>query len=604
MTVAAGGAVRFSPRSTCGKPAARAAAILLGIALVAEAQPRDAFAPVFVGRPPSDAYIGLTRLPRGELRHYNYGEWAESEAPSYIVSLDNGFTWQRKQLPGGTIAADQRSPISGEYIRLLEREGEGVFVARSRGGIDGRWEMRKVWGRSGGMLKPPVFIRGGKRILVGCQFPREDGGPGLRAGTFYSDDDGFTWSRSNLVVAPPHAPGGVHKSARWQNGACEPAILEWKDGRVWMLMRTSQDNLYESISADGGQTWEAPRPSRFYSTLTMPTLGRLKDGRVLLLWNNTTPLPEVARDESHLFFVGSGVLDATWEDVFTNRDAIHAAISSDEGKTWRGFRELYLNPRRNDRNYAETGGTDRSVHQSQFVELDDGSVLVSLGQHSLHRALVRFHPDWLLEKARSDSFENGLEAWSVHMYVAGIRGHCAFNRRAGADLVEHPDHPGKKALRVRRLRSRRPREPALVSENQGAVWNFPAGTAGALTVRVKFLDGGQGGRISLLDRWVNPTDPVVDLYAMFTVRIGGDGAVRPNERIEPGRWHELTFSWNGLAKTGEDACALSIDGVPSKVRLPLNRSSVNGIGYVHFQSTAEDEDTAGFLVESVGARVK
>jgi hypothetical protein len=557
---------------------------------------RQVFAPVFVGRPPSDAYIGLARLPDGEIRHYNYGEWPDSEDPLYIASRDNGFTWERKLLPKGTIAADQGSPISGEYIRLFHRR-EGVFVARSKGGIDGEWVVRKVWGESGGMLKPPVFIRGGRRVLVGCQFPREDGAQGLRSGTFYSDDDGLTWKLSSLVSAPLHTPGGIHRSARWQNGGCEPAVVELKDGRIWMLMRTSQDNLYESFSHDGGETWEPARPSRFYSTLTMPTLGRLRDGRILLLWNNTTPLPEVARDESHLFFVGSGVLDGTWEDVFTNRDAIHAAVSADEGKTWQGFRELYLNPRRNDGNYAETGGTDRSVHQSQFVELDDGSVLVSLGQHPLHRALVKFHPDWLLEKKRASSFQNALEDWSVHMYVAGIRGHCAFNRRAGADLVEHPNRPSQKALRIRRLGGARPRQFALVSENQGAVWNFPAGSAGTLTVRVMFRQSGRGGRISLLDRWVNPTDPVAGIHSMFTV---SDADLD----LTPGRWHEIRFAWDGLNDQTTDRCRLYVDGVLQDAHLPLNRPSANGISYVHFQSAAVAEDTAGFLVESVAAEVR
>jgi hypothetical protein len=196
-------------------------------------------------------------------------------------------------------------------------------------------------------------------------------------------------------------------------------------------MRTSQDNHYESVSQDGGETWDEPRPSRFYGTITMPTLGRLRDGRILLLWNNTTPLPEVARDERD-DALHPGVLEGYREDVFTNRDVIHAAISADEGKTWQGFRELYLDPRRAASDYGDTGGSDRGLHQSQFVEVEGGAVLASVGQHWLHRSLLRFHPDWLLAKRRTSSFENGLEDWCVHMYVAGIRGHCASNRESGA----------------------------------------------------------------------------------------------------------------------------------------------------------------------------
>ena len=35
------------------------------------------YAPIKVGVPPSDAYIGLSKLEAGEIRHYNFGEQAE-----------------------------------------------------------------------------------------------------------------------------------------------------------------------------------------------------------------------------------------------------------------------------------------------------------------------------------------------------------------------------------------------------------------------------------------------------------------------------------------------------------------------------------------------
>lgn len=160
--------------SSCGCRFFRlAAGALLTVALFSGAPKSKVFAPVFVGRPPSDAYIGLSRLPSGEIRDDNYSEPADWEDPFYIVSFDNGFTWRRRQLPKGSVAADQRSPVSGEYIRLFSQRDGAVMVARSKGGIDGEYEVRKVWPESGGMLKPPVFIRGGKRILVGCQIRRK-----------------------------------------------------------------------------------------------------------------------------------------------------------------------------------------------------------------------------------------------------------------------------------------------------------------------------------------------------------------------------------------------------------------------------------------------
>lgn len=80
-----------------------------------------AFAPRFVGRPPSDALMGLCHLPNGDFRHYNYGLQADpahrpdgdqsGDNPFYIASADSGLAWQHRQLPKGTLAADERSGL-------------------------------------------------------------------------------------------------------------------------------------------------------------------------------------------------------------------------------------------------------------------------------------------------------------------------------------------------------------------------------------------------------------------------------------------------------------------------------------------------------------
>ena len=98
------------------------------------------------------------------------------------------------------------------------------------------------------MLKPPLFIRDGKRVLVGAHSTARIG-----CGVFYSDDDGVSWKRSQFVNSPPHQAGGVHKGARWNHGAVEPTVIELQDGRIWMLARTAQDQHYESFSEDGAK---------------------------------------------------------------------------------------------------------------------------------------------------------------------------------------------------------------------------------------------------------------------------------------------------------------------------------------------------------------
>lgn len=134
-----------------------------------------------------------------------------------------------------------------------------------------------------------------------------------------------------------------------------------------------------------------------------------------------------------------GGTDGVWDDVFTNRDVTHVAVSDDDGKTWKGFRELYMDPMRNDIDYAvHGGGIDRGVHQAQFVEVAPGKVLASIGQHPLHRAMMMFDVNWLYEKSRFNDFTDSLSQWSTFNYMNGIKGHCAYNRIQGCMLEPHP----------------------------------------------------------------------------------------------------------------------------------------------------------------------
>ncbi|RBP35864.1 BNR repeat protein [Roseimicrobium gellanilyticum] len=565
-------------------------------------------APVWVGRPPTDAGFGLVRLVNGEIRAYDYGDQVsillrhqpDHLPKNYIVSLDNGLTWDSKSVAPNHMAADARSPVTNEYVRLITKE-DGVYAIRSKGGMDGQWSQHRVWetkvrGPELGLIRPAVFIREGKRILAPFTTMRRFEPDFLnQVGSFYSDDEGATWQRSNLVAAPPHKPNGRDKSVRWQNEAYEPTFVELKDGRVWMLFRTSQDTHYESFSENGGATWSEPQPSPFYGTLTMPTIRRLRDGKLLFLWNNTTPLPEFVKNAATAPYLGRAN-DGQGEDMFTNRDVIHAAISSDDGKTWHGFRELYLNPARNDRRYAETGGIDRSVHQSQAVEVAEGRVLVALGQHWLHRSLVLFNPAWLEERERSNSFANDLDDWSVQGFLRGIRGHCALNRFESCALVPHPDSAEKQALLVKRVA-----DGNAMYANAGAVWNFPAAPAGTFEVRIRLQEKSAGARLSLIDRWLNPTDPTAHTLAMGSLQIKGDGTTNvEGVKLTPGQWHTLTFKWAECAKGTK--CEVQVDGQPASGTLNFGRESRHGISYAHFQSAA-DEGDEGFLIESVRATV-
>lgn len=534
------------------------------------------YAPVRVASAPSDAYIGLSLMPDGEVRHYNYGEQAETGC-FFLSSRDHGVTWTKVKTHYDVPMADTLSPISGEYVRLTmggQGSSAGTWCIRTQGGIDGNRTVTKISDTRSIMLKPPVFIRGGKRIVVcghgdvnpkGCY-------------TYISDDDGLTWTRSQTVTVPNHEKGGFHLGTRWNHGAVEPTVTELADGRLWMLIRTSQDYHYEAFSEDGGMTWSKAEPSRFYGTITMPTFFRMTDGRLLLFWCSTTPLPEMA--------TATGV----WDDVFTNRDVTHVAISEDDGRSWIGCRELWLNPLRDANDFATNGGgIDKSVHQAQAIEVAPGKICVAIGQHPLLRSILLFDVAWLYETSRSSNFSNGLSDWTSFCYRRGIKGHCAYDREPACEIVPHPSLPDQHVLHVQY----RP-NPDLVADTRGAVWNFPALHDGTLTLRVKVPEGCDRARLLLNDHWYNPSDTVARTDCMYDCSLS-----RKDLGIRDDEWHTLSISWDLHADSpAARRATVMVDG-HRRTRIPLLKQPPLGISYVHLMAMPTSEMTPGFYVESV-----
>ena len=523
------------------------------------------YAPVVVGTSPCDAYVGLAKMNDGEWRHYNYGENAATQKSIYLASRDNGKTWQTKALPKDLPYADQQSPLSGEYIRIFTGNGK-VYAMRTEGGLEGGRHIVKIDDKLGIMNKPPIFIRGGKRIISGAHRTDRSG-----AYVYYSDDDGRSWKISQQVNSPKHEKSGFHQGIRWNHGAVEPTIVELNDGRLWMIMRTSQDKHYQSFSTDGGETWSQATPSPFYGTITMPTLYRMNDGRLLFFWCNTTPLPELP--------TATGV----WDDVFTNRDAVHVAISEDDGKTWKGFRELMLNIERNSDNFGNTvSGQDKSVHQVQAVEVAPNKILVSAGQHAQCRRMLVFDVRWLYEPTRFNDFSDGLNQWSAFQYFKGIVGHCCYNRQEAPILVDHPDRPGAKVMNIKYVP-----DDKLLQDNQGAVWNFPAAKDGTVALRIKLPRESKNVDLILNDRWFNPTDTVARYECMYTLPLN-----RKSLKIKDEDWHNVTIDWQHNKRA-----VVRVDG-SRRGTLPIIGKTEHGVSYLHFLG-GKTPDSEGIFIEHV-----
>ncbi len=557
------------------------------------------YAPTVVGVQPMDARRDLILMPDGELRSYGYTEktsvFNNNGQKVYLSSRNCGLDWKLCYAPAQTaLGAAIKLPWSDRWLTIPDgRDGVGTFAYLSEIGPDDispravkLSDIRYI-----DMFQPEVYPEK-HRVLCCGHHTKPDGYQ--EPVVMYSDDDGESWTLVPLKSTPKHTPVYPHLGVRWQNTGTESTFTRLADGRLMLFARTSLDYLYVYYSADLGETWTDGEPSPFHCTLTTPYLLKLSDGRTVFFWNNTRPLAEENHDTQNPP-VSDWVKSGNGEDVFTNRDANHVAIS-DDCFHWTGFRELGLNEVRNAPDFRVKGGwissNDKSVHQFQAMELPMGKILVEYGQHEISRRMVIFDVNWLYETTRVEDWQMGLKNVSTHLYVkslsdchvhTGFAGHCAWNRTDGALLVPDPDLTWGEALQICRVRDKR-----LVSDKQGMVWNFPMAYKGEITLQLRVE--GAGVAVRLCDHWMNPMDPQVGRYALY------DFALDKNT-VAPGVWHEVVITYDSEACTGMVSC----DGI-ALFTIPMTNPAPQGVSYLHVQTLAEETDFDGTLIRRMEFR--
>jgi sialidase-1 len=137
--------------------------------------------------------------------------------------------------------------------------------------------------------------------------------------TFYSDDKGHTWKKSNEITVRLPSKGRDTSPA-----AEEPTIVELKDGGLLMLIRTYVGSFFKSYSNDRGATWSEAVNSGIPAPGAQPTLVRIPaSGDLLLLFN----------------YGEAEEINGPWP-----RTRIASAISRDEGRTFSSIRILDGSP--------------------------------------------------------------------------------------------------------------------------------------------------------------------------------------------------------------------------------------------------------------------
>ena len=133
---------------------------------------------------------------------------------------------------------------------------------------------------------------------------------------FYSDDDGISWKRSEIVYPP------FQNDA---NGLAEPGIIERCDKTIHMYTRTTLGFQYECFSGDGGETWSEIMPNRTFVAPDSPMLiRRIDEKRTVSVFN------PVARPASCLMFEGS-----YWNIL--GRTPLVCAVSDDDDRNYTRF---------------------------------------------------------------------------------------------------------------------------------------------------------------------------------------------------------------------------------------------------------------------------
>ncbi|WP_391572144.1 sialidase family protein [Cohnella sp.] len=249
-------------------------------------------------------------------------------------SSDQGNSWSEDEIIASPREYDALNIMSVSLLRLAN-DDIGLFHLIRYGFHDTRLYLRRssdegeTWSKAVCCMPGPGYynvnndrvirLSSGRLVIPACYF-RLQGNDTTDLSSWdprailmfcLSDDDGATWRESRSFHALPVA---------WSKaGFDEPGVIELTNGTVWAWIRTDLGRQYESLSADGGETWSVPTPSIFTSPSSPLSMKRIQHWNNVLLavWN---PIPTY---QTRIYERHSG-----------GRSPLVGAISRDEGKTW------------------------------------------------------------------------------------------------------------------------------------------------------------------------------------------------------------------------------------------------------------------------------
>ncbi len=243
-------------------------------------------------------------------------------------STDGGRTWSEPRVLQENVGGRNVMSVSLVRIRSAPGRGIGMFYLVKNDYDDLRVFMRMLTDDARTFGEPiPVTDAPGYHVMNNDRVVELSDGRLLcpvastsdvrRFNHFVSvcwisDDGGLSWRRGSGQVDLP------------RRGAMEPEVIELRDGRLLMIVRTQLGAIWASRSEDRGDTWSEPESWGVESPESPATLRRIPStGDLLLVWN-----PDFVEGAGH-----GGP-----------RTPLAAAVSRDEGRTWSPRRYLETSP--------------------------------------------------------------------------------------------------------------------------------------------------------------------------------------------------------------------------------------------------------------------
>ncbi len=278
----------------------------------------------------SDISVYMSRLPAGAEQWLDPVQLSfdgeRSEQNPILFTAPDGALWllYTAQIAGNQDTSEVRRRISRDggttwdapTLLLGEDAPVGVFVRQSPVVLES------------GRILLPVF---NCRSVPGEKWVGNDD----TASVWYSDDAGATWSE----VAVPDSGGCVHMN-----------IVPRRDGTLWACFRSRwADNVYESVSSDGGMTWEPCRPLALPNNNSSIQARAFGDGQIAMVMNYANKEDATSRrvslydeiDDDGLAAdggprVAEPSLDADGPRAFWGapRAPLTLVISSDDARSW------------------------------------------------------------------------------------------------------------------------------------------------------------------------------------------------------------------------------------------------------------------------------